>query len=168
MKGIVNKSKISGKGVFADRDLKKGELFCEMEGKLMTIPELLEKCDSGEEEEGYPFQIDDLNYLDLDDPYMYINHSCNPNLGIKEEKILFVLKDIKEGEEVTFDYSSSEWSSDTGWGEEFTEPWDMECSCGNENCRKIVTEFPQLPEEIKIRYEQLGALPSFILKKIGK
>lgn len=168
MKGVVKESKISGKGVFANIDIKKGEEFCKMEGELITIPELLKKFDSGEEVEDYPFQVDDLHYLDLNEPYMYLNHSCDPNLGIGDGETMFALKDIKEGDEVTFDYSTSEWSSDTGWGEEFTDPWDMKCSCSAENCRKIVTEFPQLPEEIKLKYKELGALPSFIIEKMKK
>jgi SET domain-containing protein len=42
----------------------------------------------------------------------YINHSCTPNIKIvKEDKIikLIAIKDIQEGQEITFDYNSTEW-----------------------------------------------------------
>lgn len=60
----------------------------------------------------------------------YVNHSCNPNsrLVVSENtpEVAFVaIRDINEGEYVTFDYSTSEWDMD----EKF------DCRCGAPNCR---------------------------------
>lgn len=56
-----------------------------------------------------------------------INHSCEPNL-ICENKIVFIAsRDIGEGEELTFDYSSCE-----------THFPGFECKCGSEKCRGFI------------------------------
>lgn len=53
----------------------------------------------------------------------YINHSCDPNC-IMVNKILFAIKDIKTGEQITYDYSNF-----------IYDDWYMDCLCGSENCK---------------------------------
>ncbi len=75
----------------------------------------------------------------LDD---YINHSCNPNSGliIKNEKVnLIAIKNIKNGKEITYDYSTTI-NEDN---------WKMRCNCGSKICRKIIKDFKYLPKNIK-------------------
>ncbi|CAI5719154.1 unnamed protein product [Peronospora destructor] len=77
----------------------------------------------------------------------FMNHSCNPNTRIKvvdtETKILFVaMKPIKEGEHLTFDYSTSEWDMD----EKF------DCRCGALKCRGHIEGAKYLSDdEVKMR-----------------
>ncbi len=50
--------------------------------------------------------------------------ACTKNNGMG----IFASQDIKKGEEITFDYSSTE-----------ADPyWKMKCKCGSFNCRKII------------------------------
>ena len=58
----------------------------------------------------------------------FINHSCNPNCGIKGHLQIVAMRDIESGEEITFDYAMTE-SSD----------YSMDCKCGAKNCRKTIT-----------------------------
>ena len=60
---------------------------------------------------------------------LYINHSCNPNSGIKNSVKIVAMKNIRRGEEVIFDYSTSE--SENGWY--------LICHCQNKNCRRILS-----------------------------
>jgi hypothetical protein len=60
---------------------------------------------------------------------LYINHSCNPKLWIKNSVKIVAMKNIRRGEEVTFDYSTSE--SENGWY--------LICHCENKNCRRILS-----------------------------
>lgn len=72
---------------------------------------------------------------DVDD---YINHSCDPNLAllIKADGVFFVaLRDIKAGEEVTWDYETAE--------AELSNPF--ECHCGAEKCRGKITGYATHP-----------------------
>lgn len=59
--------------------------------------------------------------------WMYLNHHCEPNAGLRE-RLLVALRDITEGEDVTFDYNSTEW--------ELAEPFA--CTCGSPRCVGVV------------------------------
>ncbi len=67
----------------------------------------------------------------------FINHSCDPNLGLRGQITLVALRDIEAGEEVCFDYAMTD-----------STPYDeFECHCGSANCRGTVRgEDWQLPE----------------------
>jgi 2-polyprenyl-3-methyl-5-hydroxy-6-metoxy-1,4-benzoquinol methylase len=62
-----------------------------------------------------------------EDPADYINHSCDPNVWMRDEVTLVARRDIAVGEELTIDYALFEET------EEWTAPWT--CRCGSEHCR---------------------------------
>ncbi len=67
----------------------------------------------------------------------FINHSCDPNLGLRGQIALVALRDIEVGEEVCFDYAMTDCT-----------PYDeFECRCGTAICRGTVRgDDWQLPE----------------------
>jgi hypothetical protein len=67
----------------------------------------------------------------------FINHSCDPNLGLRGQIALVALRDIEVGEEVCFDYAMTDCT-----------PYDeFECRCGTAACRGTVRGADwQLPE----------------------
>ena len=69
-----------------------------------------------------------------------INHSCDPNTGFRSQLSLVAIKDIKSGEEITFDYAFTE---------SFME--DFQCRCGSADCRKTITQNDWQKEEIQKR-----------------
>lgn len=159
----VRKSNIEGSGVFATSDYENGAVICEFKGERLTVENLKEKYKSGEERIDDPFQVGADVYLDLCEPYVYFNHSCDPNAGMKGSGTLFAIRPIKKGEEITFDYSSTEDTDDKVWGINWTEKWRIPCKCGAGNCRKEIRVFSLLPEEIRDRYYNKGALMDFII-----
>ncbi len=162
----VKNSPLQGRGIFATHDIKKGQMICEFKGKEITIPELKKLYESGEERLDDPLQVAEEIYLDLDEPYIYFNHSCEPNAGMRGKGLLFAMKDIVPGEEITFDYSTSEWSNNEAWGIHWASEWKMLCKCGAEKCRGEVREFCMLPPSTQNFYRAEGALMDFILKKL--
>ena len=69
-------------------------------------------------------------------------HSCNPNCGIRELTEIFSIRDITQGEQLTWDYRCSENSN-----------WVLEeCLCGAERCTGTVTNFDSLPVDMKSEY----------------
>ena len=86
---------------------------------------------------------------------MYVNHSCDPNTGIKGKVTFVALRNIKKDEEITFDYSISEDSL-----------WEMPCNCGAKNCRKIVGGIKTLPEKTYKKY--LPYIPKYFQKVYEK
>ena len=81
-------------------------------------------------------------WLDPEAPFVYLNHSCEPNLAICGEREFVALRDIEAGEELTFDYAITE--------DELH--WRMTCHCGTPSCRSTVTAIQLLPTEVMRRY----------------
>ncbi len=91
----------------------------------------------------------------------FVNHSCNPNAGLKIENrkaTLVSIKNIKTGQEITWDYSTTMDEDD----------WEIDCTCGSKNCRKRITDFKYLPKEVRRKYVRIGVVPQYILEKSGK
>ncbi|MFA6269816.1 MAG: SET domain-containing protein-lysine N-methyltransferase [Candidatus Paceibacterota bacterium] len=138
-KVTVSKSGIHGKGIFATRDIAKGEIVFIIKGPRMF------KVNNGKKDAlSHPdwvgFKMN--NWVDPIPPYKYLNHSCNPNCGIKGKVEVVALKDIKKGDETTTDYSIIE----------ADQLWSMKCACGEKNCRKIIKSIQFLPTKQFSRY----------------
>ncbi|VVB78337.1 SET domain protein [uncultured archaeon] len=169
---MVNKikscrSNISGKGLFAQKEIKKGETICFMEGDLIDIDEMIGRIDNGFEKGSDPLGVDHEMYIDLDEPYRSANHSCDPNSFLRGRNELIALKDIKPGEEITFDYSTTMDDNRKKIEDSGGILWTMKCKCGSKNCRKIVDQFRTLPLERQRYYIKNKSAPDFILKKFA-
>jgi len=94
----------------------------------------------------------------LDD---FFNHPCNPNSGLKIQNgkaILVAIKNIKSGEEITWDYSTTMNEDD----------WEMDCVCGSKNCRGRIRDFKYLPENVQQKYINLRIVPKYILENLKR
>ena len=92
---------------------------------------------------GRIMQIGEDTFLEgTGDVVDFINHSCEPNIGFDASGQYFLaLRDLVQGEEVFFDYSTSE----------DEEGWRVPCSCGSARCRGAITGFRDLPATEKAR-----------------
>jgi uncharacterized protein len=128
----------TGVGLFARVNFKKGSLIFIWEGVLKKgrYP-----CYIGERW----LQIQKCQWIApfRKNPGWYINHSCNPNSGIRNSVKIVAMKNIRSGEEVTFDYSTS--VSENGWC--------LICHCQNKNCRLIIRSYKFLSTELKLKYK---------------
>lgn len=162
----TKKSALSGKGAFTSRNILAGETICFMEGARISLPELGRRLHENSEKEGDALQIDDETYIDMEEKFRCINHSCNPTAGIRGENELVALKNIREGEEITYDYSTTMWEDPVKIKKWLGLPlWKMKCQCGKSNCRKMVDQFYNLPNLVQKKYFLQKAVPSFILQK---
>lgn len=154
-----------GKGCFADETIKKGESICFFEGEETTWKESERRYLEGKDRLDDPFQISETKYIELDKPYIYFNHSCNPNSGFRGKNELIAIRDIKPGEEIAYDYSTVVW--DDRWAK-IHGAWTMKCKCKEKNCRKIIGDFLTIPKSQRMEYLNLGVVPSFILIRLAK
>jgi len=118
---IVKKSKITGQGIFAERNFKKGEVV------LKWNPKPLKKSDIknlSKKERTYVAIIDKKYYL-MQPPERFVNHSCESNTKPKDNCDV-AIRDIKKGEEITSDYGDME-------GLE-----GFRCRCGSKSCKGII------------------------------
>ncbi len=89
---------------------------------------------------------------DIDD---YIEHSCNPNTGLKiiyHRAFLYTIKTIKPEQEICFDYSTIMFD------------YSFDCNCGFGNCRRTIKPFKDLDIALKSKYISIGIVPRFILE----
>ena len=106
----VRKSPIDGKGMFAKKDFKKGQTVFLFKGRVYRrVNKNSKHAYMNPNSIGYGPNM----WIDPIGKFPYINHSCNPNMGIKGRVTFVALRNIKKGEELTFDYSIIE--SDLRW-----------------------------------------------------
>lgn len=160
----IKKSKIAGNGVFAIKEITGGQTIYFLNGELCTLYEMLKRVDEGKEEPSDPLEVEDEEYLDLDEISRTFNHSCNPNSYIRGKNELVALKDIKIGEEITFDYSTTMNDNEEKIKNAGRALWTCKCHCGSKNCRGIIDQFKTLPEKIQNFYINNKFMPDFMLK----
>lgn len=157
MKLVIKNSKIGGKGTFAVEALKKGQLIRKLTGEVVSREEINRRIARGQERNDDPLDIGDNLFLDLDKKSLLINHSCNPNAAIINTSDLVAIKDIKCGEEITFDYSMTAGKYDE---------WNMDCNCGAKNCRRRIGNILTVPKNLLKKYYQNGWLQDFTKNQV--
>ena len=126
----IIKSNIHHQGLCAARNIKMDEKVIEYIGKKITH-EQAEKDAKYGYDVTYLFTLNKKYLLDGDFKFntaRLINHSCDPNcevLDISKTKIwVTAMRDIKKGEELSYDY---------GFGFDSNYK-DHKCRCGSKNC----------------------------------
>ena len=120
-----------GKGLFAKQAIKKGTIVFRFRGKTGDM--LHTNCRS--------LQIGENRFLEstakFDD---FLNHSCDPNCYIDWNTMnLVTLKNISAGEELSFNYNTSEYDLCKQYGN-----ISFSCLCGSKNCIRYVKGFRHL------------------------
>ena len=122
-------------GVFAARTYQRGEHLLPLRGRTSA------------HQSRYSIQIDVDRHIEPDSlvtgaapaPWKFLNHSCDPNLEIDPGAECFAARrEIAEGEELTFNYLTTEW--------DMASPFD--CTCGHPSCFGRIRGFRYIsPEE---------------------
>jgi uncharacterized protein len=155
----IKNSEIAEKGIFAKYKIRKDEVIAIKSGYILSKNEfnnLDEECKK------YCLQIEEDFFLgpknkeEIRKNAIFINHSCDPNVGFQGEIIYVAMRDIEEGEELTHDYAMC-----------FTDLShfsDLKCNCGSKNCRKKILSSDWMSKELQAKYSDYFS--NFILKKI--
>ncbi|MDD4013729.1 MAG: SET domain-containing protein [Candidatus Omnitrophica bacterium] len=138
----VKETKDKGKGLFAKEFIPKGTIVCFecKKCKSLTAAELgFDKMSEAEKMKllDWAYRKKDGTFVAPCDETKYINHSCNANVLGTEFGFDIAVRDIKKGEEATYDYR------------DFYDDVKMPCMCGEPNCCKVVTFMHPVPEELK-------------------
>lgn len=129
-------SKINGIGVFATKKIKKNELITAWGGAVLTAKQVLHFSKKNSHMMTHPITIYSGLYLI---PFRFsrlekadrFNHSCNPNAGVKGQMLLIARRNISSGEEICFDYETTEQGKVDGL--------PFRCHCGSKTCREVIT-----------------------------
>lgn len=156
---VKESSRIQGKGIFARELIKQGEIIAIKGGNIIALDEY-NKLDADVRQ--YCLQIEDDFFIgprkseEINDNAIYINHSCEPNVGFRGQITYVAMRNINAGEELTHDYAMCFTDMQT-----FS---DMKCTCGSKKCRGSLTGNDWRSKDLQNRYGNYFAL--FILRKI--
>lgn len=137
-----DRSSIHAWGVFADEDIREGEMLVEYRGEIIenSMAEKREKeYEDAKIGSDYMFRIDGLSVCDATkqgNVARFINASCDPNCftkiisidGIKRI-VVYAKRDIPAGEELCYDYK---------FPLEYDEAKRIPCHCGARDCREFM------------------------------
>ena len=141
---VRRQSPIHGNGVFAARDLKKGERVIEYRGKRLTHTQA-NNAYGGDADSGHTFlfTLNDKYLIDANqggNVARWINHSCTPNCQAwvienedgdprRDRVVIETRRAIKAGQELTYDYGITLEERQTP---RLKKIW--ECRCGSPRC----------------------------------
>ncbi|XP_023659504.2 histone-lysine N-methyltransferase 2B-like isoform X2 [Paramormyrops kingsleyae] len=136
----VYRSAIHGRGLFCKRNIDAGEMVIEYSGTVIRAV-LTDKREKYYESKGigcYMFRMDDFEVVDATmhgNAARFINHSCEPNcysrvINVEGQKhiVIFALRKIYRGEELTYDYKFPIEDASNKLG----------CNCGAKRCRHFL------------------------------
>ncbi|XP_052345898.1 histone-lysine N-methyltransferase 2A-like isoform X1 [Oncorhynchus keta] len=136
----VYRSAIHGRGLFCKRNIDAQEMVIEYAGIVIrsVLTDKREKYYDGKGIGCYMFRIDDFDVVDATmhgNAARFINHSCEPNcysrvINVEGQKhiVIFALRKIYRGEELTYDYKFP-----------IEDPASkLNCNCGARKCRRFL------------------------------
>ena len=127
----IKKSNIDKKGLCASKNISAGSRIIEYIGKIISNKEVEKNPKFDNSKDIYLFDLNKRFSLDGDYKWntaRLINHSCNPNSEVVGKGLklwISSIKDIKEGEELSYDYGFSYSKQELG---------NFVCRCGSKNC----------------------------------
>jgi SET domain len=133
-----------GKGLFAKKSWKKGEDLFKLSGKMLSL----------DDASNFAIQISETEMIDSFPEFndYILNHSCDPNCKVvfKNQLTMQAAKDITIGEELTWDYETTE-ENMIKFGCNF------ECHCGSNKCRQQIRG-----------YAFCGRLPAWFRERLSR
>ncbi|MGO9411037.1 MAG: SET domain-containing protein [Spirochaetia bacterium] len=147
---LVVRSATHGRGVFTEELIRVGARIIRFTGPFLRYEQTSAST--------YALQIGPDLYIGASGGFDdLVNHSCEPNAGLRIEGTtvdLYAVRDIEAGEEILFDYSTTLDEDD------FT----MRCQCGAPSCRGTIGDGKYLPEDLWRKYLSLGIIPEYVQK----
>ena len=127
-------SDIQGRGLFATAPISAGEIVAIKGGHIVdtatlhALPARRAGLRNSEVQIADGFHLVALQDDEYEPVMLFINHSCEPNVGFAGNVVLVAMRDVVRGEELTTDYALFDDSDE-----------QMECRCGAGTCRGIIS-----------------------------
>jgi len=150
-------SAIEGQGLVAVAPIAKDELVAIKGGHIVdtaTLRSLPERLANSDVQIADGFHLVALDEAEYEPVMLFINHSCEPNVGFGGNIVLLAMRDIDAGEELTTDYALF----DDYDGE-------MECRCGTASCRGTIGGRDWRRPELQRRYGSYFSW--YLLRRMG-
>jgi SET domain-containing protein len=149
-------STIAGRGLRAIEPIKMGEVVAVKGGHVVTtqtLQTLPEPLQNSEVQIADGLHLVALTEAEYEPVMLFLNHSCEPNVGFGGNIVLVAMRDIAEGAELTTDYA-------------LFDDYDgrMTCSCGGFACRGVIDGRDWQRADLQDRYR--GYFSWYLQRKI--
>lgn len=137
-------SMIAGRGLIAVEPIARDEVVAIKGGhivdtaRLRSLPEHLQ---NSEIQIADGFRLAALHDAEYEPVMLFLNHSCEPNVGFAGNIVLVAMRDIAAGEELTTDYALFDDHDES-----------MTCQCGTSSCRGTITGRDWQRPDLQRRY----------------
>ena len=157
-KTMIRPSPIEGKGLFARRPIQQFEIVAIKGGHILDRRALARvknriACAYVQIADG--FFIGATTAAEVRRNKIFLNHSCAPNVGILGQIIFVAMRDIRAGEELTYD-----------WAMEENVPAKTRCRCGVAACRGWLTGQDWKKPALQRKYRRY--LSAFLAAKLRR
>jgi SET domain-containing protein len=155
-KGVA--SEIEGRGLIAVAPIAAGETVAIKGGHIVTtevLRSLPDRLRNSEIQIADGFYLVALEEAEYEPVMLFINHSCEPNVGFAGNIVLVAMRDIRPGEELTTDYALFDDYDGT-----------MECRCGTPSCRSTIDGRDWRRPDLQRKYEPYFS--TYLLARLGR
>ena len=124
-------SGIAGRGLFAVEAIDAGEVVAVKGGHIVdssTLATLPARLQNSEIQIAEGLHLVALTEEEYEPVMLFINHSCEPNVGFAGNVVLAAMRDVAAAEELTTDYALFDVPETA-----------MACGCGTPGCRGTIT-----------------------------
>lgn len=137
--------------IIARENIHSGEDVCEFSGEPY------------DHATAHTLQADENKHILCPGGPVYTNHSCDPcaHFSFRPEEpfpILVAHRDIAAGDEITFDYNTTEWEMST----------PFQCLCGSKQCIGLIQGFKHLDRKRQLAVLATGHVAPYIHFKVNE
>jgi SET domain-containing protein len=150
-------SRIQGRGLFATAPIAAGEIVAIKGGHVVdtaTLQSLPERLQNAEIQIADGFHLVATEEAEYEPVMLFLNHSCEPNVGFAGNIVLVAMRDVAPGEELTTDYALFD-----------DHDGQMTCQCGTGSCRAVVSGTDWKRPELQRKYGRYFS--SYLLERFA-
>jgi SET domain-containing protein len=137
-------SGIAGRGLIARAPIARDEIVAIKGGHVVdsaTFAKLDDHLRNSDIQIADGFHLVALAPDEYEDVMLFLNHSCEPNVGVGGNVVFIAMRDIPAGEELTTDYALFD-----------DYDGDMVCACGRATCRRVISGRDWRRPELQAKY----------------
>jgi hypothetical protein len=136
-----------GKSLFAKRNFKKDDIVFVVTGEIVNYAT------------DYTIPISENLKIEPRIPgglSQFINHSCEPNVGIRNRTLLVAMRDIEQGEEILTSYAflGYEYGHEKTIDGKEKKGLNLTCNCGTKSCNGQLQSYKEMSREWREKYKE--------------
>jgi SET domain-containing protein len=151
-------SSIEGRGLVAIAPIAADEIVAIKGGHIIstaTLQSLPARLQNSEIQIADGFHLAALEEAEYEPVMLFINHSCEPNVGFAGNTVLVAMREIGPGEELTTDYALFDDHDEV-----------MECRCETASCRGSIAGRDWQRPELQRKYGNYFS--AYLLRRLGQ